>query len=73
MVAVAPLKRVRFSRGARNLDNMPNVWRFDVGELRFWLHAEVGDLNDDGIAQFDEPVVLDLFPSFHTVPGDSST
>ena len=70
VVAVAPLKKVRFSPGAKSLDNTLNVWRFDIGELRFWLHAEVAYPDNEGVALFDQPVVLDMFPPFYNVPGD---
>ena len=70
VVAVAPLKKVNFSSGANSIDDRLNIWRIDIGELRFWLHAEMGYPDDHGIAQFDQPVVLDMFPPFYNVPGD---
>ena len=70
VIAVAPLQRVPFNAGAKSVGKRLNVWQFNVGELRFWPHAEVGHPDDTGIAQLDQDVVLDMFPPFYNVPGD---
>ena len=68
VVAVAPLQRVFANVGARPLKD--NVWRFDIGELRFWLNAEMGKRDKDGIVQFVDDVFLDMFPPFTNDAGD---
>lgn len=64
VLAVAPLQRVRSSGGATQHDAQGNVWQFDIGELRFWLHAEVGRRDDDGYIQFEKNTWLNLYPPF---------
>ena len=70
VIAIAPLQRVQGSEGPRNLDEQMNVWQFDVGEMRFWLHAEVAERDDEGTVHFPEHTVLYLLPRFLNAPGD---
>ena len=70
VVAVAPLQRVFGKVGAVPVQNKNNVWQFDLGELRFWLNAELGKRDDDGFIQFVDNVFLDMFPPFTNHPGD---
>ena len=73
VVAVAPLKRVQFQPFAKPVGNTLNVWRFDVGELRFWVNAELVRPDEDGVATKTEEVVLDMFSQYANVAGPIGT
>ena len=64
VLAVTPLQRVRGSNGATQHSEQGNIWRFDIGELRFWLHAEVGQRDDQGYVQFEKNTWLNLYAPF---------
>ena len=70
VLAVAPLQRVHDTEGAKPITARENVWTFDVGELRFWLHAELGDRDAAGTIQFEKDVVLNMTAPFSNLAGD---
>lgn len=70
VLAVAPLQKVNGKFDAEPLNDRHNVWQFDVGELRFWLHAEIGERDAGGYVQFEPDVILDMYPRFLTLPGE---
>ena len=69
VIAIAPLQRVR-STLPEQVDDKSGAWRFDVGDMRFWLHAEVvPELDDEGVVQFAENTHLDLVPRLFNPSG----
>lgn len=62
VVAIAPIEKVRATLPEEIKDDSA-AWRFDVGNMRFWLNAEVVvDLDEDGRVQFAETTLLNMVP-----------
>ena len=68
VVAVAPLQKVH-STEPEMLNKAGKTWRFDVGEFRFWLHAEVVPELQDGEARFAKEAYLDMVPRLFNWSG----
>ncbi len=68
VVAVAPLQRVRESL-PRELKDGSGAWQFDVGNMRFWMHAEVVPRIEDGVAMFAENTFINLIPRLYNFAG----
>ena len=65
VMVVAPMQRVHETEAEWLYYD---VWVFNVGHLRFWLAATVGELDGDD-RNFQKDVVLDLDPRFYNEPG----
>ena len=61
VIAVAPLQRVHTTM-PEELKNGSGAWQFDVGNMRFWLHAEVVPEIQNGVARFARCTYLDMVP-----------
>ena len=70
VLAVAPLQKVYGSSGAEPITAQANIWRFDIGELRFWIHAEVGRRDEEGKLRFKENTWLNLYAPFTNYARD---
>lgn len=69
VIAIAPLQRVR-STLPEETDDKSGAWQFDVGNMRFWLHAEVvPELDEDGVARFAKNTYVDLVPRLFNPSG----
>ena len=69
VIAIAPLQRVR-STLPQEVDDKSGAWQFDIGNMRFWLHAEVvPELDEDGVARFAKDTYLDLVPRLFNPSG----
>ena len=69
VIAIGPLQRVR-STLPEQVDQS-GTWQFDLGNMRFWLHAEVvPELDEDGVAGFAENTYLDLVPRLFNPSGN---
>lgn len=64
VLAVAPMQKVYGSYGAEPITGQANIWQFDIGELRFWIHAEVGCRDEEGNLQFEKNTWLNLYAPF---------
>ena len=71
VIAVARLQKVHFKPCAEPL--APNIWKFDVGDMRFWVNAELVRPDEDDFAQPEGDVVLDMAPAFLNSAGDRVT
>ena len=59
VMAVAPVERVHYGWG--RTDGAQYRWRFDIGQLRFWLTAHIGYLDSDSKrCSTHKKVILDL-------------
>ena len=67
VIAIAPLQKVHRNEG---LQLRKNLLQFDVGEMRFWLHAEVAERNPDGTVDFLEGTMIWEPPRFLNTSGD---
>ena len=68
VIAIAPLMRVHSTLPMEVDDS--GVWQFDIGNMRFWLHAEVVPALDDGVARFAENIYLDMVPRLFNPSGN---
>ena len=68
VIAIAPLQRVRDTL-PMEVDDASGAWCFDLGDMRFWLHAEVVPELDDGAAVFAENTHVDLVPRLFNPSG----
>lgn len=69
VIAVAPLKRVRPSLPTE-LEDGSGAWQFDVGDMRFWMHAEVVTKVEGGVAVFAETTFVNLIPRLFNFRGN---
>lgn len=70
VVAIAPLQRVR-STLPEELADGSGAWQFDLGNMRFWLNAEmVPEVLDDGSVRFAKNTYLDLVPRHFNPSGN---
>lgn len=71
VVAVAPIERVRTSL-PEELNDGSGAWRFDVGNMRFWVNAEVvTELDENNVATFAEHTVINMIPRYYNFPGNA--
>ncbi len=74
VIAVARLQKVHMKVMAEQLrPNIPNIWKFDVGDMRFWVNAELVRPDEEGVAESQGGVVLDMDPAFLNWTGDRIT
>lgn len=71
VITICSLSRVH-SSGGRPIRN--NVWRFDLGEFRFWINVSIGYLDESGRRRHTgnkrSPAWLDLNSRFFNSSGD---
>ena len=68
VIAIAPLRRVHSTLPMESDDS--GAWRFDVGNMRFWVHTEVvTDWKDDGV-RFAKNTILDMVPRLFNPSGN---
>ena len=68
VLAIAPLRRVHTTLPMESDDS--GAWQFDVGNMRFWVHAEVvTEWKEDGVARFAKNTYLDMVPRFFNPSG----
>ena len=67
VMAVTPLKKVHETYGVLEENNR---WRFDTGQLRFWLSVGIGCRTEDGRGFSIDSVYLDLQPRLYNSSGD---
>ena len=67
VIATAPLQKVYRSEGTHLKENL---LQFDVGDMRFWVHAEMAERNDDGTVDFLGNTIIWELPRFLNTSGD---
>ena len=71
VIAVARLQKVHLKIMAEKLRS--NIWKFDVGDMRFWVNAELVRPDDEDVAQSQGGVEIDMNPAFLNWTGDRIT
>ncbi|MDD9997012.1 MAG: hypothetical protein OXQ89_04625 [Rhodospirillaceae bacterium] len=73
VVAVARIQKVHFKPFAEQVQ--PNIWKFDIGDMRFWVNAELVRPDEYGVARPDGDVYprLDMWLAFLNDTGGRVT